>query len=103
MPHIDLSALATVIILPRRSAGGIASTAQRDIALTVAISFVVNVLSPAERNRAVVLTRERTLFFEDIRHLFGQARLGSPPGHPDAGPPKASVVSGRSQCPLRLR
>lgn len=102
MRHVDFTALATVIILPARSGQGIAPTARRDVALGAAIEYVLEMLPPAERNRAVVLTRERTLFFEDIRRLHDQPSSVSQTRPADAGPSRAprSAVAPLTKAPV---
>jgi hypothetical protein len=67
---IDLAAQATILILPARPGLKQVATVKRGLNLAQAIRFVVESLPVPDRPRAMIRTRERSLYIAEIEAMY---------------------------------
>ena len=75
MLDIDLESLADVLVVPMRPDEADIATARRDVSLRSAIRFVMELMSPDQKPRAVIRTRTGALGFDEIAQIYGEAKF----------------------------
>ena len=75
MLDVDLESPADVLVVPMRPEEAEISTARRDVSLRSAIRFVMELMEPDQKPRAVIRTRTGALGFDEIAAIYGEARF----------------------------
>ncbi len=78
MLDLDFESPADVLVVPARRDEAAISTARRDITLTSAIRYVMELMPPDEKPRAVVRTRSRSLQLDEIAAIYQQPSFPRP-------------------------
>ena len=72
MLNIDLESPADVLVVPRRPDESDIATAKRNVSLRSAIRYVMELMSPDQKPRAVIRTRTGALGFDEIAAIYGE-------------------------------